>query len=191
MGQPRSNRTRWQAVVPIREGAGKSRLQEDLTAVFARDTLEALLANSEIDLTFVVGRDFPELPVTHVDDPGGGLNAAIVQALKLTTGPTLVVLGDLPTLRSEDLYPIFDQASLVATGFVPDHTGSGTTMITINTDQIPSLHFGADSASKFAAAGFIELSASDHARCDIDTQEDLLRAQSLGLGIHTLTQLKE
>jgi 2-phospho-L-lactate/phosphoenolpyruvate guanylyltransferase len=191
MGQSRSQRIRWQAVVPIREGAGKSRLREDLTAVFARDTLEALLANRDVDRTFVVGRNFPELPITHIDDPGSGLNAAIAEAMKVTTGPTLIVLGDLPTLRSEDLYSIFDQASLVPTGFVPDHTGLGTTMVTINTDDEISLHFGPESALKFAAAGFVELSASDHARCDVDTQEDLLRAQSLGLGIHTLTQLKE
>jgi 2-phospho-L-lactate/phosphoenolpyruvate guanylyltransferase len=191
MGQRRSEGMRWQAIVPIREGAGKSRLQEDLTEVFARDTLKALLSNSQIETTFVVGRRFPDLAITHVHDPDLGLNAAIARALKNTTGATLIVLGDLPALRSEDLYPILDQAAHQEAGFVSDHTGLGTTMITINTHRELPLHFGPESASKFAASGFVELRASFQARCDIDTPEDLQRAQALGLGMHTLTRLKE
>lgn len=118
-----------------------------------------------------------------------------------------VIAADLPCLDTNTLNSIFcniaqlsassDYDSLgTANGdasagryFVRDHTGQGTTMLFSTALPGTSLdpRFGANSAQTHLASGALDISdsASLPARLDVDQYQDLVAAESLGLGPYT------
>jgi 2-phospho-L-lactate guanylyltransferase len=177
---------RWQALLPVRDGTGKSRLGtgEDPTEFFARDAITAARGCTLIASITVVGRSLPDADRV-VRDPGEGLNAAIAAGLAALDRelPVIVMLADLPTLRSEDLSRVIGAFS-GDLAIVSDHHGTGTTMALAATPDFAPL-FGPDSAAKFTANGFRQIDAPDTARLDVDTADDLNRALRLGIGVAT------
>lgn len=111
---------------------------------------------------------------------GGGADAGVA-----------VLLGDLPALRAGDLDAALEAAARHPLAFVPDAEGTGTTLATARGAEPLTAHFGADSAARHAAAGFIDLAAAHSAaiapglRRDVDTAAELREAVALGVGPHT------
>jgi 2-phospho-L-lactate guanylyltransferase len=71
--------------------------------------------------------------------------------------------------------------------FVPDAEGTGTTLIVARPGVPHAARFGAASAARHRAEGYIELELPrlSGLRRDIDTREQLAAAESLVLGART------
>lgn len=176
-------------ILPVRGwGRGKTRLslpaqqRQMLTIAMLRDCLAAVLA-TELGPVVVVSPDPQVRQVAAADgaqamDHSGGLNVAVAAAV--TAGRCAALLPDLPALQPQQLA---DALTTPGSGFVPDAAGSGTTLL-FGEGLRP--HFGPGSAARHETAGYprIEMTACG-LTLDVDTWADLLRAQELGLGIHT------
>ena len=86
-----------------------------------------------------------------VDDPGGGLNAAILAGLEQLSaeaqdGPVAVLLGDLPTLTPGALSAALLACGDHRTAFVPDAEGTGTVLLAARSLQDLAPAFGSGSA---------------------------------------------
>lgn len=192
------------AVVPVKDlGLAKSRLLLDpgrraaLALAVAQDVLAALLSTPEVVHVVVVTGD--PLVLAHarragasvVDDPGGGLDAAVAAgataaAERCAACGLLVVPADLPCLRPADVATVLHLARRVPAAVVPDRWGTGTTMLVHRGDAPVVTAYGPGSAARHAALGLTVLGgAPDRARLDVDTLEDLEAATVLGLGVHT------
>lgn len=184
-------------VIPVRGGdRGKSRLDVEqarrsaLAAAFALDTVAAARSASLVGELVVVGAlAEPVDGVRVVADPGDGLLAAVAAGLAaLPAGaPSAVLLGDLPALRPVELDDALTAAARHERAFVPDAEGSGTALIVARAGVPHAPGFGADSAARHRAAGYVELSlpAGSGLRRDVDTLEQLRAAASLALGPRT------
>ncbi len=211
--------SRWIVVVPFKGAAdGKSRLAAEFDAreraviafAFLVDTLAAARAVPAVARVIVVsGRPglgtelsaaLPARPgsvpaaVEVVDDPGGGINAAIaagvargreVDALAFVAALT----GDLASLNPSDLEGGLMLAETAASAghavsFVADHHASGTTMVAVAPGVDAETHFGVRSSAAHITAGYLPLAvpAESSLRFDIDDANDLARAWSAGLG---------
>jgi len=177
----------WTIVVPVKGTDGsKSRLGGDLerrlelAQAMALDTVEAALGVAPV---LVVGGPelspaFADLGATvMVEEPGDGLNGAIVRALATIVGPAAVLLADLPALRPDEL-----AAALQDDVMVPDAEGTGTSLIT---GRVPA--FGPDSRAAHLALGYRELhlSATSGLRLDVDSPEALAAIPPKRLGPRT------
>lgn len=193
----------WAIVVPVKGTAGaKSRLGGDrsLAEAIALDTVAAAVATRAevIVVTPAAGRSvLSDLDVAFVDDPGGGLVAAVVAGLTVLTKasgagsrPTAVLLGDLPALLPAELAAALATAAGVARAFVADAAGTGTTLLTATRADLHDPHFGPSSRARHLDAGYVELSvpAASGLRCDVDTPADLA-ALALRLGPATAAAL--
>ncbi len=120
-------------------------------------------------------------PAGHPDP----LNNAIREAAALVASrmPNLVVLqGDLPALRTEELDRAVDAARAHRRSFVPDQQSTGTAALFAFGAPL-SPQFGQQSAGLHRDGGAVELRADwPGLRCDIDTPADLTPARGLGLG---------
>lgn len=177
-------------IVPVKGfGRGKSRLRvpdglrADLVEAMLLDTLAAVV---EVDLGPVVVVS-PDVTVQRIAAAHGAaamhhpgtLNEAIAAAVQ--PGLNAAILPDVPALRPAQL-----QRALAAQvfGFVPDWSGAGTTML-FGRHLTPA--FGPDSAQRHERMGYPRVDVPlCGLRADVDTRSDLLRADGLGLGAHTL-----
>lgn len=196
-------RAQFVAVVPVKNLAdAKTRLRVDevtkrlLALSFAVDTVASVSACPLVGSIVVVTSDATAAKVLTsgstnvVDDPGRGLAAAVASgwAAAAATAPrrpwVVVVPADLPALRPDDLSCILASAVTAGGGFVPDASGTGTTLV-----AAPSAHnvarYGPGSASAHRRRGLAALVASARARRDVDTVDDLVEALSLGVGAAT------
>ena len=98
-----------------------------------------------------------------------------------------VLLGDLPALTPGELDGALDAASRHPLAFVRDADGTGTTLATAAPGVPFEPHFGPGSAARHAAAGFVELEASDASGLtrDVDTVDGLEAVLHHGVGDHT------
>jgi 2-phospho-L-lactate guanylyltransferase len=204
---------RWTVVLPLKGGpTAKSRLGAPaaLARAIALDSLEAVRGCRLAARTVVVTPD-PELArdaaalgadVVREAAPGGGLIAAVGDGLRSATGPTAVLLGDVPALRPNDL-----SAALRAVGralsvarcrdgspapmaFVPDAEGTGTVLLAGLDATAIRPSFGSGSAAAHADSGAIRLDLRlPRLRRDVDTPEDLATAAALGIGPRTTAAL--
>ncbi len=122
------------------------------------------------------------------------LNNAITAAERMVAGrtPNLVVLqGDLPALRTEELGAAITAARRHRRSFVADRHGSGTAALcAFGAPLDPQL--GPDSAARHRRSGAIELTGMwPGLRCDIDTPGDLAVARHLGVGAATARVLAD
>ena len=187
----------WAVVIPMKAGReSKRRLvrpdRELLSRAFGEDTLRACRHCPRVASVHVVS---PELfttgaGVTHVDDPGTGLNDAITAAIgSLPDGtPVAVVVADLPCLTSDALSAVLDEAQSALQRFpaaaVPDRQGTGTTMLL---GFAPGLcpNFGVDSLRRHRDGGAAVLRGGLRTRLDVDDESALTEAVGVGVGQST------
>lgn len=192
----------WRALVPVRAfGSAKSRLRgfgadrvvDDLARRLALRTLTVLDALPEIESILVVtdaaGEDFPRSSKARVlrEPCADGLNVAVRRGLAHLaveaerrgsgTGKTLVLHADLPMLTETDLSEALVRLDAIGRdAFVADDSGTGTTALAWvgPSSRIPC--FGADSARRHRAAGFVplELPRYHGLSADLDTREQLM-----------------
>ena len=118
----------------------------------------------------------------HHPDP---LNSAIRSAWQAAVAETpniFVLQADLPALRSDELSAALSGARSHRRSFVADRHAKGTSALFTFGSRLDPL-FGSDSARNHRDSGAVELTGDwPGLRCDIDTPEDLLAAQQLGMG---------
>lgn len=195
------------ALVPVKPlWRAKSRLgslstprREALAAAFASDTLTSVLRATTVAQVLVVTDD-PEMARRALtlgaevipDGVGGDLNGSLVQAAAEARRrwphlQPVVVCADLPGMSSDDLDAVLRHAD-GKIGAVPDARGDGTTIYTAPGDRFAP-EFGPDSFSRHLAQGAATLPAAAGARLDVDEPDDLARAVTTGVGLHTSTTL--
>ncbi|MFB2581446.1 2-phospho-L-lactate guanylyltransferase [Herbiconiux sp. P15] len=194
----------WTLVMPVKGTAdGKSRLAPELdpaarrrlAEAFSLDALAAVRGATSVARVIVVtdaatplAERLRQAGAEVVDDPGRGLNPAVLAGL-VHAGPVgmsriAVLLGDLPCLAPADLDEALHAAAAHPLAFVPDAEGTGTTLVTATPGHPLVPRFGQGSAERHRRAGHVLLPiAADSAlRRDVDTADDLHAARALGLG---------
>ena len=199
---------RWRLVVPVKgQPAAKSRLhpppgvaRADLAHAFALDTITAALACIPPAQLVVVTSD--ELTAAFVQAQGGrvvaetrhGLNLAARQGIAyieadIGPGPTAILLGDIPTLRPEDLGDALCACAVHARAMVPDAWGSGTVLLSALSTLGLNPRFGPGSADQHAH-DCVRLDLNlPSLRTDVDDDQALRRAVEIGVGKHTAAVL--
>ena len=173
-----------------RERVVLAMLVDTITA--ARDA-QAVSSVTVVTPDPVASRAARDLGAAVVADPTGPdhhdpLNNAILAAcgsVSATTPNIVVVQGDLPALRSDELSAALTQAALHQRSFVADRQGTGTAaLFAFGVPLDP--RFGVGSAARHRDSGAIELVGIwPGLRCDIDTPDDLAEARILGVGAAT------
>jgi 2-phospho-L-lactate guanylyltransferase len=191
---------RFVVLVPVKDpDIGKSRLhvpkhlRPGLASAFALDTLHAARESKLVAEVIVVTHDdafaavATEFGYDHVDDAGGGLNAALVAAAgeirtRLPDQRPVALCADLPSLRAADLTAALASLREHAAAYVADADGTGTTMYSAPyADFRPQ--FGPGSAAAHAATGAVAISGElPTLRRDVDDEASLAAALRLGVG---------
>lgn len=187
---------RWTLVVPLRAlPSAKSRLARtmpvdgpaahaELVDAIRRDTLRAARACPAVARVLVVAdepldvADADVLVVQHTAGLNGALRDAEGEARSRWPDDGVAALvGDLPGLRPDDLATALRAAGAHPRAFVPDSSGSGTTLLAARPGTPLHPHYGAGSA---AAHGRIAttVDAAPGVRHDIDTFDDLRAARA-------------
>ena len=168
--------------------------RESLVLAMLVDTVSAASAVAAVSSITVVTPDpgaaaaARELGARALMDPTPDghpdpLNNALGAAEEATGLANVVVLqGDLPALRSDELAGALAAARRFPRSFVSDRHGTGTSaLFAFDTPLDP--RFGAESTRRHADSGAVELTGGwPGLRCDIDTPDDLATALRLGLG---------
>jgi 2-phospho-L-lactate guanylyltransferase len=204
---PGSGSNRFGVIVPVKPPAfAKSRLgrlgeevRRELAAAFALDTVEAALGADLVDVVLVMTDDHrlavqlrglgaQVVPDATVDD----LNASLLQAAAelARRAPALrpvALCADLPALRPAELDRALGAARSLASAFVADADGIGTTLLTASDTTTFRPGFGTGSRAVHLArgAGEIDVDGIDTVRRDVDTPHDLAAALRLGIGPRT------
>ncbi|MEP7194633.1 MAG: 2-phospho-L-lactate guanylyltransferase [Actinomycetota bacterium] len=201
---------RWRLIVPVKGRlTAKSRLhppagvaRADLAHAFALDTISAAAAGLRPAHLVVVTSDEPtatfvrDLGGVVIEDHGGGLNAAICQGIGyvdgvLGPGPTAVLLGDIPTLRPQDLISALCACEAHSQALVPDAAGTGTVLLSALLPRDLHPRFGPGSAREHSRHGIrldLDLPAL---RTDVDDDQGLRDAIAIGVGRHTASVLHQ
>jgi 2-phospho-L-lactate guanylyltransferase len=194
----------WSVVIPVKVLAhGKSRLAElagpsrpVLALAVAADTIRAVLACRDVNEVIVVTDDpvaaaeFEQLGAQVIgDDPDAGLNPALVHGARLASrrlpqAGIAAMSGDLPALKPAELGRALRAAARWREAFVPDASGTGTTLYATRPGVPFRPRFGPGSRRHHLDAGARELARGDvpGLRRDVDTPADLTEAARLGLG---------
>jgi 2-phospho-L-lactate guanylyltransferase len=211
-GTPTAPPLGWVVVVPVKGASGaKTRLGADFDAdrrgelalAFARDTVAAALASAVVERVVVVTASpgFVEPDEARLtilpEGEAAGLNAAIDVGVAFAASlpgshGVAVLLGDLPTLRTDELSSALAVAAGHPSAVVPDADGTGTTMLTAGPGVRLAPAFGVGSAAAHRAGGavVIELASTSTLRHDVDTPDALARAITLGVGPATAAVLR-
>jgi 2-phospho-L-lactate guanylyltransferase len=190
--------TRWTLLVPLKVLPGaKSRLADslsaqltsgqhaELVAAIRTDTLAAAGMVGQIARIVVIA-DQPS-PDADLVQREPGLNAALREAAEHAaqhwpTDGIAALVGDLPALRPEELGAALGSGHDRA--FVPDASGTGTTLLAVRPGRPLEPRFGPDSAARHASDA-VALDGGPGLRCDVDTVDDLRAAIEVGLGSAT------
>jgi 2-phospho-L-lactate guanylyltransferase len=171
----------------------KSRLDAsaELARAIALDTVEIALTVAPVVVVTdaASATDFVDLGARVVDDPGGGLNAAIAAGLKSVARESAmaILLGDHPALTSAELRDALAGASTVPRALVADAEGIGSALTTAMVGEAHSPRFGVGSRAAHVEAGYVELDGDwPGLRRDVDTAADL---DGLELGPRTRSAL--
>lgn len=200
------------ALIPVRSLSGaKSRLGEtldaeeraDLILAMLRNTVEQAMQASLVSRVLVVSADDGlldealALGATPIRQNGDGLNAALDYARTAAgreVGAVLVVPTDLPGVSAAALDRLVEAAAAAVSAepgravvvLVPDQHGMGTNALLLAPPAAISFQFGErsrmDHAGAAAAAGASYVELDGPLAFDIDTPDDLLEADRLGLG---------
>src|SRR5512144_2657567 len=198
---------RWVLVVPVKRLlVAKSRLaplagplRTDLARAMALDTVAAALTCPAVEAVLVVtdepgvAREAWDLGARVVpDSPNAGLNPALEHAALIARarwpGRAVAALSaDLPALRPDDLARALDAATAHPRAFLPDASGTGTTLLCARVGQPLAPAFGAASRDGHRRGGAVELRLRgvESVARDVDTPDDLAAAARLGIGART------
>jgi len=199
---------RWRLIVPVKgQVTAKSRLHPPagvpravLAHAFALDTITAAFAAVPPAHLIVVTSDDRTATFVHdqggivIADDGDGLNPAIRQGVRyvqrvLGPGPTAVLLGDIPSLRPQDLVTALLVCATHPRALVPDASGTGTVLLSALSPRDLHPLFGPDSAREHSRTS-VRLDLSLPAlRTDVDDDQGLRRAVTIGVGRHTTAVL--
>jgi 2-phospho-L-lactate guanylyltransferase len=201
MAVPRLDRVRWTVVIPAKtlDGA-KSRLapasadpasHRRLVQAIRADTLAAARATPGVARVLLVS-DGPGEPGALVQTRPG-LNAALTEAAAHAARSwpddgVAALVGDLPALRPDALAAALRAAGEHARSFVPDATGTRTTLLATRPGTELRPAFGPGSAARHGRDA-VELPGGPSLRQDVDTAADLSSAAQLGLGPATTAVL--
>ena len=200
---------RWRLIVPVKgQPAAKSRLhpppgvaRADLAHAFALDTIAAALACIPPAQLVVVTSDEPTAEFVRdqggraVAETGHGLNLAVRQGIEyvetdMGPGPTAILLGDIPTLRPQDLSDALSACAEHARAMVPDAWGTGTVLLSALSARDLDPRFGPGSADEHAHDSVrLDLDLPT-LRTDVDDDQALRRAVEIGVGRHTAAVLQ-
>jgi 2-phospho-L-lactate guanylyltransferase len=197
----------WSMVVPVKVLArAKSRLatlagphRADLALAMAADTVAAALTCPDVARVIAVTDDRDASLVLAAlgavvlpDEPGRGLNPALrhgaaVASARWPASGIGALAADLPALRPAELGAGLRAAARWPRAFVPDASGTGTTLYTAQPGMAFAPRFGAGSAERHRASGAAELILPGLAslRRDVDAPADLRAAADLGVGPRT------
>lgn len=197
-------------IVPMKPPrAGKSRLRgavddrahPELVLALAADTLAAARAVARRILVVAADpaavADLDRFGVEIIGDAGAtSLNSALRhgETLLRARDPESVIgalQADLPALRSGELAGALAEAGR-RRAFVTDAAGTGTTLLVSAPGGPLGPRFGDGSAAAHAGSGAVPVTAAlPTLRRDVDTPDDLARAEELGLGKWTTAVLWE
>lgn len=142
-------------------------------------TPDDVAAATAIDLGAVAVAD--PTPTGHPDP----LNNAIATAERVVSESVsniVVLQGDLPAVRTQELTDAITAARRHRRSFVADRLGTGTAALCAFGFPVDP-RFGLNSAERHRHSGAVELTGGwPGLRCDIDTPEDLAFARGLGMG---------
>ena len=190
------------AIIPVkRPGEGKQRLAGVLDGPARARLVTAMLDHvvsvasnaAGVDRVCVVGSAEPALPahVTRLDDPGGGLNAALAKAFAHAAAAdatrVVILAGDLPRLESRDVALLAAMPGDTM-AIAPDRHDTGTNALSL---PLPAARdftfaFGTGSFSRHEAESVrirldCEVIHTPGLARDIDEPADLRDARGLGL----------
>lgn len=166
-------------------------LHRRLVQAIRDDTMSAARAARGV-ARLVLVTDKPGLPNALVQTRPG-LNGALAEAAERAAANwphdgVAALVGDLPTLRAEELTAVLAQAARHPRAFVPDAAGTGTTLLAAQPGTALHPAFGPGSAARHALIA-ARLEAGPGLRRDIDTADDLHAAAGHGLGPATAAAL--
>lgn len=127
--------------------------------------------------------------IDTLEDPGGGLNAAILAGVCDASGPVAALLADVPcaTPRALDfaLAACADRPAIVS-----DAEGIGTTLLGAPHAADLQPRFGPRSRAAHVAAGARDIADAPSGvlagmRRDVDSEVDLWDARRIGVGVFT------
>lgn len=173
---------------PDRERVVLAMLIDTLTAALAVDTVESITVVTPDPTAAAAARELGAIAVQDPTPEGhpDPLNNAIRFANdQVRTANTVVLQGDLPSLRPGELAAALAAARSHPRSFVTDRQGSGTcALIAFGVPLNPM--FGPGSAGRHRGDGAVALTGDwPGLRCDIDTPQDLADARLLRLGAAT------
>lgn len=185
----------------LRGAAGNRSAHAELVAAVALDTVlaareaagvhEVVVVTSDAALTGSFAAEGVEV---LADRPAAGLNAALRFGDEFLRHRrpgcrTGALQADLPALRSAELAAAL-QAAGDGRAFCADRHGTGTTLLLAGAGQPLEPRFGPGSAPAHRESGGRSLDGPwETLRCDVDTEEDLLRAAELGTGPRTTARI--
>jgi len=189
----------WTVLLPMKSlPQAKSRLVDatdsadshaELVQAMRADTLAAAEAATAVARVLII-----------VDRPGAesefalvqrtvGLNPALDEGAqhaheRWPDDGVVALVGDLPTLTTEDLDVVLAAADRHDRSFVADAAGTGTTLLAAGPGVPLRPRFGTGSAARHALDA-VALAAPAGLRHDVDTIADLRAAAEVGVGVHT------
>ncbi|WP_153505770.1 2-phospho-L-lactate guanylyltransferase [Cumulibacter manganitolerans] len=203
----------WHVVLPVKaHGSSKTRLggrdRARLALAFAADTMAAVRASDGVaglavvtddPEVAVIARDAGAVVVEESADPAlrgfARLNAAVRQGIDdrgWRERPVAALTADLPALSPREVDAALLAAQRHARAFVPDHVGSGTSMITALHGALLDPRFGSASAAAHADSGAVRLELDlPGLRQDVDFPGDLREVELLGCGPSTRALLAQ
>jgi len=150
-------------------------------------TPDDVAAAAAVDLGAAVIAD--PTPAGHPDP----LNNAIANAERVVSESVsniVVLQGDLPALRTQELADAIAAARRHHRSFVADRLGTGTAVLCAFGFPLDP-RFGLNSAQRHRHSGAVELTGGwPGLRCDIDTPEDLAVARGIGMGPATMRAIE-
>jgi 2-phospho-L-lactate guanylyltransferase len=181
---------------------------EEIGRAMLLDVLEALVGAQSLSRVAVLTDDTAVAQVAEqaraevrLRTPDPGLNPAIedacAEAGQQGFDAALVVLGDLPQLRSEDVEIVLEAGAHAPVVIVPSQDG-GTALLYRRPPQIVPAHFGPDSAAAHANAAreagiepVLLHSLDALSRLDLDTPEDVEKLLASDRGSRTREVLEK
>jgi len=179
-------------------------VREDIVLGMLVDTLTAATRVAAVRLITVVTPDdvaaatAADLGAAVVADPTPAghpdpLNNAIAAAersVSESVSNIVVLQGDLPAIRTQELADAIAAARRHRRSFVADRLGTGTAALCAFGSPLDP-RFGLNSAERHRHSGAVELTGGwPGLRCDIDTAEDLAIARGLGVGQATMRAIE-
>lgn len=205
--------TSWTAIVPVKPSdLAKSRIalppaqRSALARALAKDVLDAIGGAASIGEIVIVSAR-PELTeharrhraIILRDRPlltADGLNGAVETGRRWAMSrrpdhPVVVVPADLPCLTPAVVDATLARLAGLPQAFVPDFSGSGTTLVGAAIPALLRSSYGSGSCQRHADRGLTPVHDVDlRARQDVDTLSDLRSAARLGLGVTTNHELR-